>query len=172
MKKNLHIVFFVVWLGIAITWFWVFGLNIFLFFPSFFLFGASVVFFVAVPIFYYGRVFAKWRWWKLGIGFVIMLIMIPITTHIHFEYLNTIEEKALQEFITSVEKGSIPEKFVEYAPEDVKCLANYITPEYSLKKDYFMGVTDWWITFENGETFYITTTPVDLSHWRIHVFCK
>jgi hypothetical protein len=171
-KKNiLRIVFFVVWLGITFAWFWAFGENLFLAFPSFFLFSTYVVFFIAVPIFYYGKIIAKWEWKKLGIVFVVMMVIIPIGTRIHLNYLNVSEENSLHEFITSVKDGNIPDKFIGYDPEDVKCLENYITPEYTLNQDFFFGMTDWWVTFENEEKFYLSTQRIDFSQWDINIDC-
>ena len=168
----MHIIFFVFWLGITIACFLVFGESLFYSFPLFLFFSGYVAFFIAVPVFYYGKQIAKWEWRKIGIGFVLMLVAVPIATWVHIRYLNVSEENALHEFITSVDKGDIPKKFTGYDPEDARCLANYITPEYTLKNDYFFGLTDWWVTFENGEEFYLTTQRMGFSLWSININCN
>lgn len=151
--------------------FYKFGLMFFIKFPYTLLFSSITILWISAVVLYYGKFVAKWGMRNFLIYLVIVGITIPIATNLHISYLDWSAEKALHNFIATINEGNSREKYTVDSLEGLKCLSEDVSLNYSVRDDYFMGVYDWWIKFENGAEYYIITERVNLSFWDVSIIC-
>jgi hypothetical protein len=170
-SNSTNLIVFSVWVIIVVFFLSKFGLTFFISFPYTLLFSSIVILWISVAVLYYGKFIAKWGL-RYFLGYLLMaIIAIPIATHLHVSYLHRSAEIAFRDFIATINDGNLEEKYIVDNWEGVNCISEDMTSSYSLKDDYFMGVYDWWIEFENGTEYQITTSRVGLSLWHVSVRC-
>ena len=170
-SNSTNLIVFSVWMIIAGLFFYRFGLTFFISFPYTLLFSSIIILWLSVAILYYGKFIAKWNLRGFLSFLSIAIIAIPIATNLHISYLDWSAELALRDFIVTINGGNFQEKYIVDNLEGVKCISEDMSLTYSLKDDYFMGIYDWWIEFENGTEYYITTYRVGLSLWDVSLIC-
>ncbi len=172
-RNHLHIAFALIWLLLGGILWLKFGVLFLIGFPFYFFFVAILTGWLLTGLLYYGVFISYWRLSRLLILIFGAIVLIPFATYFHIRFVSKSAEWAFRDFVASVEKGEVPERYKVSDPEGLKCFAEDVSSNYRLGSDFFFGVYDWWIEFENGTEYYITTSYSDESifSWEVNVYC-
>jgi hypothetical protein len=163
VRKNLLMFGLGGWLILGLGLFIAYGHLDFLIFPLIiicWLFGVSII---LCLIF-------RWKKWKILLVPVLTITSVIFVVPLYRNYRNCVAENSLNEFIVAADNNNIPKKF-SIKDEDLARLGNNVSLEYEIvRKDYFFGLYEWWVLFENNTEYYISTMQDSLSQWSVSAY--
>lgn len=169
--KRSHLVFAGIWLALGGILLYKFGFLFFFGFPFYFLFASIFIGWLLTGLLYLGIFVSHWSLGKLLFTIFLAIVLIPFATFFQIQYVHESAEKAFRDFVTSVEQDKISERYGLSDPEGLKCFAEDVSSNYRLGSDFFFGMYDWWIEFEDGTEYYITTVREGIFLWKVNVSC-